>query len=259
MLCEEKKVDFLLVGAQKSGTTSLHAYLSEHPDISMAKKKEVHFFDTDENFFEKKPDYNHYHSFFDLDQQAGKIYGEATPSYMYCRNAPARIWQYNKNMKIIVILRNPVERAFSHWNMEVSRGAESLNFYDAITKEEERCRETLPAQHYVYSYVDRGFYMAQLKELWRCFGKNQVLVLNYDQFFSQPIEMLGLVFSFLQVDNIFSNINFDISCFCGKKLHKSNYNVAINIKEKNILQDLYRCDIQQLEAVLDWDCSAWLK
>jgi len=90
---------------------------------------------------------------------------------MYWQNAPKRIWQYNPEMKIIIILRNPIERAFSHWNMERSRNAEHLSFWDAINTEKLRCQETLPLQNRVYSYIDRGFYIKQLENIWRYFPK----------------------------------------------------------------------------------------
>ncbi|MGB7755383.1 MAG: hypothetical protein WBL23_04905, partial [Salinisphaera sp.] len=106
----------------------------------------------------------------DMKAQRRKIvFGEATPIYMYWHDAPRRMWEYNPNMKLIVVLRNPIDRAFSHWNMEKSRNAESLSFWDAIQNEEPRCKEALPYQHRTYSYVDRGFYLEQLRRLWRYF------------------------------------------------------------------------------------------
>ena len=74
-------------------------------------------------------------------------------------------------MRLIVILRNPIERAYSHWAMEHRRGNDQLPFALALEQEEARCREALPFQHRVFSYVDRGFYSAQLRRLWRFFGR----------------------------------------------------------------------------------------
>ena len=249
-----KVVDFLLVGAQKSGTTTLYSYLNDHPQIQMASKKEVHFFNNNQFFLNSEPDYDFYHSWFDFDDP-DKLRGEATPAYLYCRDAAARIWQYNPAMKIIIILRNPVERAFSHWNMEINRGAESLGFEEAILDEEERCREALPLQHYVYSYLDRGFYSSQIREYWRCFGKKQVLVLKYDDLRENLALVLKKLFDFLQVDRAFVN-DFVVH---KKVLHKAKYTESMNEKTRKRLLKHYKYEVLQLESMLGWDCSSWLK
>ena len=116
----DRVVNFLICGTQKGGTSALDAYLREHPEICMADKKEVHFFDNKKFFNKNKPDYSKYHSFFNP-QSSHKLLGETTPIYMYWHDSPRRIWQYSPNMKIIVILRNPIDRAYSHWNMERSK------------------------------------------------------------------------------------------------------------------------------------------
>ena len=89
-------------------------------------------------------------------------------------------------MRLIVILRNPIERAYSHWAMEHQRGDDPLPFALALEQEEARCREALPFQHRVFSYVDRGFYSAQLRRLWRFFGREQVLVLTQEELRLSP-------------------------------------------------------------------------
>src|SRR5437763_9077543 len=96
---------------------------------------------------------------------------------MYWNNAPERIWSYNPAMKWIMILRNPVDRAYSAWNMERNRGADSLSFEQAIEQEAERCREALPLQHRIYSYIDRGFYSSQVRRIFNIFGREKCLVL----------------------------------------------------------------------------------
>ena len=243
-------VDFLLVGAQKSGTTTLHSYLNDHPQIEMAKKKEVHFFDNEQFFLNQAIDYEYYHSWFEQEQNINNLRGEATPAYLYCRDAATRIWRYNPTMKIIIILRNPIERAFSHWNMEYNRGAESLSFIDALTQEEKRCREALPLQHYTYSYIDRGFYSSQIREYWRLFGREQVLVLNYDQLKNNPISVLNDLYDFLDINHITLN-NIKI-------LHKTHYTASLDKHSRALLQKEFYFEILQLENMLSWDCSHWL-
>jgi len=129
--------------------SSLDAYLRTHPAICMANRKEVHFFDNERIFIQRDIDYSAYQTFFSP-SPSQHLLGEATPIYMYWYDAPRRIWQYNPAMKIIVVLRNPIERAFSHWNMERDRNADSLPFFEAIQSESERCRVALPSQHRVF-------------------------------------------------------------------------------------------------------------
>lgn len=148
---------FLVVGAQKSGTTALDHFLRQHSSVEMAATKEAHFFDDEIVFSKSDVDYSFYYQYFALSANA-QARGEVTPIYLYWDKAARRIWEYNPKIKLIAILRNPIERAFSHWNMERDRGAESLPFMQAIQSEAERCREALPLQHRVYSYLDRGFY-----------------------------------------------------------------------------------------------------
>lgn len=131
---ELMKIDFVISGTQKGGTSALDAYLREHPEICMADKKEVHYFDNEDFYCYEQLGYLNYHSFFSPNE-SHKILGEATPIYMYWYDAPKHIWQYNSNMKLIAILRNPIERAYSHWNMERSRGADKLSFWDALISE----------------------------------------------------------------------------------------------------------------------------
>lgn len=168
-------VDFVIAGTQKGGTTALHSYLSDHPEICMADPKEVHFFDDDRNFSSGSPEYSKYHAFFSP-ENTHRLLGEATPSYMYWREAPKRLWEYNPKMKIIILLRNPIERAYSHWNMQRSRKTDQSTFWQAVNNEKTTCDRALLKQNRVFSYVDRGFYMEQLRRLWAYFPKDRVLV-----------------------------------------------------------------------------------
>lgn len=245
-------VDFLLAGAQKSGTSALDFYLRQHPEICMANKKEVHFFDNESFFLDQHIDYSRYHQFFpDFYEQNLKLRGEATPIYMYWKEAPRRIFNYNPNMKFILILRNPIERAFSHWNMERSRNAEQLNFWDAITLEVERCKETYPLQHRVYSYLDRGFYTEQLERLWRWFPKKNIFIIHYDELKNQPESTLKQLYSFLAVKPI---------PFLGEeKVFMIPYERVMTSQEHNFLLTVFKDEIIKLEQLLNWDCSHWIR
>ena len=245
----DRLVNFLICGTQKGGTSALAVYLNEHPEISMANVKEVHFFDSEVYFQNKRPDYSQYHSYFRLNESAGMI-GEATPIYMYWYNAPRRIWEYNPNMKLIVLLRNPIERAYSHWNMERSRNRDELSFWDAIQNEEKRCREALPYQHRVYSYMDRGFYSEQLRRLWSYFPEDQVHILKTGFLRHQPETALQEVCDFLNVSRF-----HDVEA---KDVHSRPYMSRMGDKEKDYLKTRFEYEILALERFLGWDCTDWL-
>jgi hypothetical protein len=248
-------VDFVIGGTQKGGTTALDAYLREHPEVCMADKsevvsyaagkKEVHFFDNEGHFADGNPDYSKYHRRFNP-EESHKVLGEATPIYMYWNDAPRRIWEYNPSMKFILLLRDPIERAYSHWNMERIRNADKLSFWDAIKNEEDRCREALPLQHRVYSYISRGLYTEQLRRVWAHFPKDQVLCLK-----SEDLDKaLGRVCEFLQVS--------PLAGVASKKVHSLPYETGMTEKERDYLRGIFEPEIAKLEQELNWDCSDWL-
>lgn len=245
------KVDFLIAGAQKSGTSALRGYLLEHPEICMAHRKEVHFFDN-ENIFQSQiaTDYSIYHSFFNPSERH-KILGEATPVYMYWYNAPRRIWEYNPSIKIIIILRNPIERAYSHWNMQRGRGIDNLSFLQGIKAERERCRIALPHQHPRFSYIDRGFYVEQLRRIWHYIPRAQTLIFKNEDLRYNPIETLYKVYDFLGISIVEAKNIQDI--------HSREYRSKMTTTEREVLKSIYENEIKELEKVLHWDCSEWLE
>ncbi len=183
-----ERIDFIVVGAQKAGTTALFDYLSEDPAIFLPPEKEVHFFD-DESRDWSSGDYADYHRKFEL--EGAKICGEVTPIYMYWPRAMERIRDYNPGIRIVCLLRDPVERAWSHWRMETARGAERAPFRVAIRRGRQRLFEAEPwGSHRVYSYVERGFYAEQLARIFDLFPRGQVLVLQNEGLDGEPQETL---------------------------------------------------------------------
>ncbi|MFM9913591.1 MAG: sulfotransferase domain-containing protein [Methylophilaceae bacterium] len=244
-----KKVDFIICGTQKSGTTALDVYLRQHPEICMANIKEVHFFDNEQIFSSAAPDYAYYHSFFNP-QSSHKLLGETTPIYMYWPDAARRISQYNPNIKLIVLLRNPIDRAYSQWNMERLKNTETLSFWEAIQSEKERCQEALPYQHRTYSYIDRGRYLQQLERLWTYFPTSQVLILKHEELKQNPTQTLDLVYDFLEIGHFHQTEALN--------LHALPYAAPMGKREKAYLKSVFESEIQGLERVLNWDCSNWL-
>lgn len=243
------RVSFLIGGTQKGGTSALDSYLRLHPEIGMAKEKEVHFFDNERQFEHEEPDYSGYHANF-ASVSSRSVIGEATPIYMYWYAAPRRVWEYSPAMKWILVLRNPIERAYSHWNMERSRGAESLPFLDALQRERERCREALPEQHRVYSYADRGFYTEQIRRLWHFFPAGQTLILKSEELQESPDATLNRVCAFLGIGEM-PEATYEMK-------HVGEYRSAMSDAEREYLKDLFAAEIRALEKLLGWDCASWL-
>src|SRR5690349_3413105 len=121
---EVDRVDFIVAGVQKAGTTALHYFLAKHPHIALPRDQALHFFDKEEHF-QKTPDYRILHGNFNPGWR-WQIAGEVTADYVYYTPALERIARYNPEMKLIISLRNPTDRAFSHWNMRRAKGREPL-------------------------------------------------------------------------------------------------------------------------------------
>ena len=185
------RVDFLIAGAQKGGTTALHDYLAETGEIAWGEVKELHFFD-DESQNWSAPHYAAYHARFpDAD---GRPCGEATPIYGYWPNCLERIAAYNPAIKLIFVLRDPVQRAWSHWRMEYARGVETQPFAWCIREGRQRLFNADPwGFHREYSYVERGFYGEQMERVFALFPRDQVLVLRSDTLRTEPGAALAKV------------------------------------------------------------------
>jgi len=192
---DARRIDFIVIGAQKAGTTALFDHLSDDPAIGLSDVKEVHFFD-DERRDWAQPDYGPYHERFDW--AAPRIRGEATPIYVYWPGALERIAAYRPDIRLILMLRDPVERAWSHWRMETARGVETQPFSWCVRRGRQRLFERTPWGHdREISYVERGFYAEQVERLLALFGRDQLLVLQAEDLRGRPGEALGRVNAFL--------------------------------------------------------------
>jgi len=206
--------DFFILGTQKAGTSSLYEYLTQTPWICSARWKEVQFF-------------NHYYdrglnwykgSFPTLIYKRWKkirkgffLTGEASADYLFHPRPLKRILQIVPKAKFIVILRNPVDGAYSHYHMIVRFGRENLSFEDAIKEENnrigaERKKLTENKNYYswnfqAYSYLARGIYVDQLKTWMNFFPRSQFLILNFDEFTSNPSRVLNKTLQFLELPN----------------------------------------------------------
>lgn len=193
---EVQKVDFMVIGSQKAGTTALFDYLTDDPRLNLSRDKEVHFFD-DESQDWSAPDYAAYHARFDLARPG--LMGEATPIYVFWPESMERLATYNPDARLILMLRDPVRRAYSGWQMEYARGVETLPFAQAIR--EGRARLTgKPSNHpdrRELSYVERGYYGAQVQRVLNLFPPSHLLVQRAEDLRADPSAVLGQVCSFL--------------------------------------------------------------
>jgi hypothetical protein len=244
------KVGFLLIGAQKAGTTALDHYLRQHPQIGMARTKEVHFFDNEEAFRSGQADSDQYERAFDF-APGRTIHGESTPIYLYWVPCAERIHRYNPEMKLIAILRHPMERAFSHWNMEFNRKAEHRDLLTALRGEQELIVSGRQVQHRVRSYLHRGFYAEQIARYQRFFGPEQMLFINHDLFRTEPRACLARIFHFLGVAD-------DVYDLAPVELNRGEASLSIPQAEFNRINALFHHDISTLEARLGWDLQNWL-
>jgi hypothetical protein len=194
-MAEDARVAFIIAGVQKGGTTALFDYLGEEPGLSLSRAKEVHFFDDDAQDW-ATPDYGAYHAHFAAADDRPR--GEATPIYLYWPQSLERIRLYNPAMKLIVMLRDPVERAWSHWKMEYARGVETKAFAWCIREGRQRLFSGEPwGFDREVSYVERGFYGEQLERLFGLFSREQVLVLKSGDLRGDPGAALRQVRAFL--------------------------------------------------------------
>jgi len=200
--------DFMVIGAQRAGTTSVYRYLAQHPDVAPVRLgKGVHYFDTD-------PDksFSWYRGHFPLDPAKVPGHrpthtGEGAPYYIFHPLALQRMHRVLPEVKLIAILRDPVERAHSHWVHESARGFETLSFEAALHAEAERLageEERMirdpgyySFEHQHHSYIARGQYAPQVERMWSTYPAAQTLVLSARQLFEHPHETTSQVLEFL--------------------------------------------------------------
>jgi Sulfotransferase domain len=200
-----KPPDFLIVGVQKGGTTSLYNYLIQHPQVAPAAQKEIHYFDLN---FDKSPEW-YCSQFPQLENGECLLTGEASPYYIFHPHVPGRIYDLFPKSKIIALLRNPVERAISQYYYYIKIGYESLSLEEAIAREPERLKgeiEKLLAnpnyysyEHQHHTYLRRGIYADQLPAWMKLFPKEQILILKSEDLYANSCETVNIVLEFLNL------------------------------------------------------------
>jgi hypothetical protein len=197
--------DFLIIGVQKGGTTSLYNYLIQHPQVAAANHKEVHFFDL--NFDQGVEWYKS--QFSNSTEGDRRITGEASPYYIFHPRVAERVYDLFPQIKIILLLRNPIERAISHYYYYVKIGCENLSLEAAIAAEPQRLAgeiEKLMASqtyysynHQHYAYLSRGIYADQLSNWLKFFPKEQMLILKSEDLYTNPAATFNTTLEFLNL------------------------------------------------------------
>lgn len=213
---------FLIIGAAKAGTSSLYHYLQQHPEIFMSPLKEPRFF----TFEDRAPrfsgpltlmnstsvtDLAAYRALFD-GVRGEKAIGEASAIYLYYyETTPERIQRHVPDAKLIVMLRNPVERAYSSFVYLVAEGYETLDFERALEEEERRILDHWAP---MFHYVRRGRYLAQVRRYLEVFGANQVGIFLYEDFARDPGDVVRDIFRFLGVQHTYTpdlSVRYNVS------------------------------------------------
>ena len=246
----DHRVDFVIGGVQKGGTTALDKILRRHPDIAMAREKEPHMFDDDEAFGSGVPDFARYHDQWG-ESLGRRRCGEATPIYCWWPPAAPRIRDYNPAMKWVLLLREPASRAYSHWNMERSWGVEPQPFEAALDRE---MRDLIGRPGFYAkagSFLSRGFYAQQLERLYALFPREQFLVLRSDWLRNDPARTIGRVLEFLGVEPVGPTEAIEA--------HVRSYPEPLDPGTRAKLAGFFEPEIRRLEALLGWDLSDWLR
>ena len=296
--------NFLIIGAAKSGTTSLYNYLSQHPQVYV-KVKEPGFFayegqhvqlagPEDQAGFEKRviQDRVEYEELFDgiTDEKA---YGEASVAYLYLKEAATRIKHYIPDARMIVILRNPIDRAFSsYWHMRRDGREPLTTFEEGIAAEESRIKGNWD---YIWHYTQLGFYARQLALYYRLFPRENIATYLFEDFKRDPVNVVQSICRFLEIDDTFNpntSLKYNVSGvprlnrlhqfvsrpnkvktavkplvplkvrkYIGTQLISWNVNGRKPVMQDSTrmeLQTLFRDDILHLQDLIEKDLSAWL-
>jgi len=246
--------NYLIIGAVKSGTSSLYSYLIEHPNVKPALTKQIHFFD---KYYDRG--INWYKTNFPLKlSMKGNITGEATPFYFIHPLAPQRILKISPQVKLIVMLRNPIDRAYSHYQMEARHDKEKFSFEKAIEMEnswiEDQFKKLKNNSNYYNqdffsrSYLYTGLYYEHLKRWIEVFPKERYLIVNSDEFNEKPDLWYNKTLEFLELPK------YSLKKY--EKMKKGKYSPMKESTRKN-LQEFYKPHNEKLYKYLsinfNWD------
>ncbi|UJG41567.1 MAG: sulfotransferase [Candidatus Heimdallarchaeum aukensis] len=230
------KVSFFCIGAQKAGTTTIHSILKQHPKLCLPDIKETRFFDLDRKF-KKGLDW-YFSTFFKCDESS--YLGEVAPEYLYYKQVPKRIYNaFGNGVKFILIVRDPVERAYSHYLMNVRRGYEKLTFEEAIQREIKELNANHP-YYQRYNYLEKGMYYLNIQKYLDFFHKKNFIIFNFEYDLCLNIKkMIDKLFSFLDIPKYDLNLNI----LKNEAYESKNKFIRDFIYKDNFAKKIIRCII----------------
>jgi hypothetical protein len=280
--------NFLCVGAQKAGTTSLYHILSQHPEIYLSERKEIRYFDQNRNF---KKGIDWYCRFFKKANKNHKAIGEITPSYLYYSEVPQRIYEVlGGKIKLIFLFRHPVDRAFSHYTMNKREGFESRKFLEVIEQEPLNEIPTIKNRGR-YAYIKRSLYSEQLQRYLQYFDRENMGFLIFERLFKQRkskalkpiVDLLQLSYFEFDIDVENNPTRIPTNPILKKMYYNSSFvrrwrkyilpskrvrqsltrlltrkpNKPDSVTKKWLLNQYFLDDIQLLEKLTGHDLSIW--
>jgi hypothetical protein len=248
--------NFLIIGAARSGTSTLYRYLQSHPEIYLRpnKRPELHFFFKAAEYVKG---FRYYEETWFPSSGNWRAVGEASTSYLFGPDVPARIARDLPDVLLIAVLRNPIDRAFSNYWHSVRSGVETLDFGMAIAQETERTKAiegTHLGELKPYSYVARGLYHTQITNFLRFFDRSQLAIFTFEELCETPSLLLK---------EIYRRLGIASECLPPRLDIVENRSVPDGAKMdpavRRRLVDVYSEDVQSLSKLLDRDFTAWLK
>ena len=241
---------FLIVGAAKSGTTSLIEHLRKHKSIFVPRISEVHYFDKDTHHNKK------YYSSYFSGRDRRQICGEKTPRYMYVPKCMPRIRKMLPNVKIVVILRNPIDRAYSHYHMSCRNGYDRNEFGESIRSEivlddtnEAKINDYEPKEFY-YHYIDRGLYSRQLKRIYKHYNKSQVHVIIFERLLANRRQEMDRLCNFIGVKPFDTMENVHIR-------QTAKNCPPMKSEDRSFLKDRFETDVKELKGIIKDKIPEW--
>lgn len=295
--------NFLIIGAAKAGTSALYHFLNQHPQVFMAKQKELRFFSSIDNPEVQGPNVYKYdyirsleeYRYHFLDGASAAAVGEASPQYLYYPKSASRIFQIIPDVKLITVLRNPIERAYSSYLHAVRDWHEpEMEFAKALQNEQIRIKLGWPM---LFHYVNAGLYANQLKPFFSHFNRNSLKIIIYDELINSPLDTLKDLFSFLEINTsfepnlslrpnisgypknkrlyrfykyLFKNNNVFRSFLtnlipkstrrsvASKLIHNNLSKVPMDEQTRACLQEIFIKDINSLQKMIGEDLSMWV-
>ena len=240
------KPTYIILGTQKGGTESMMVHFQQHPDIYI-HRKEIQFFNNESYFINNSCNIQIYEKHFKTDK---KIIGEKTPSYMYVRNVIDRIQQYYPDIKLIMLLREPIQRAYSQYNMKEKRNNYKTSFIDLIKEKEHIKVEDILTNDYDSYFLQRGFYVDQIEYIYSKFPRENIYIGISEEVLQNPLEEYNKVFQFLGT-SLLESIRFN------PNVHKGKYACELSQEDRAYLYNLYKPYNERLYAFLGRKIESW--